>query len=121
MQVTYQTMIGPKAGKKGNRGTRLAKRLQRLLARFSSGVSNVKVNLKGHRSGHGNRVESTCQLHVELRDGGQVLVTGRGRRLNQAVRHALKRARHIVAAEIRRRRQRSRQRVRHQEVIPAGA
>ncbi|MBL6691719.1 MAG: hypothetical protein ISP91_15150 [Pseudomonadales bacterium] len=117
MQITFRT---DGSSIPGSRGSRLANRLRRVLSRFSSGVANVKVTLKGGDSRKSTN-DKSCQLQVDLRDGGQVLVTGRGRRLRQAIQNSLKRARQSVAAELRKRRQRRRQKIRYEAPTEAGA
>jgi putative sigma-54 modulation protein len=102
-----------------NNRASLAARIAGAFARFSHHVTGLRVTLKDINGPRGGR-DKECVVRVDLSGGGQVVVVDRGARMGAAMLRSVRRAKLLVAGEIKRRRRRNRINVATRSRLHAG-
>jgi hypothetical protein len=85
-----------------NEGQVLAARFRSAFERFEYRIARLCVNLKDVNGPRGGR-DKVCMIRVELTKGGQIIVRERTFRLRRAIAKSIRRARALVAHELKRR------------------
>ncbi len=86
---------------------RLTRRFRRVFSSLTGAIQRVRVSLRTTSTRPGKEIKE-CRFDVSLRSGGQIVVTGRGSRMARAIGQTLRRARHLVRTEIKKRRTKQR-------------
>ncbi len=87
----------------------LRSRVQRAMGRVGDNVSRLHLSLRDENSSKGGR-DKICVVRATLNTGGEILVVDRSRRLPRALFRGLRRSKVLVRRELKKRRQRARQR-----------
>lgn len=80
----------------------LARRIGLVLERLADVVSRLHVSLKDVNGPRGGR-DKVCIVRAELAAGGEVVVVDRSAKLRRAIARCLRRARIVIARDIRKR------------------
>ncbi|MGD8340286.1 MAG: hypothetical protein PVH89_05855 [Gammaproteobacteria bacterium] len=70
--------------------------------RFASRIQSLSVSLKDVNGPRGGR-DKICMIRVELAKGGQIIVRERSSKLRRAITKSIRRARALIAHELKRR------------------
>lgn len=84
---------------------RLSRRVAGFFTRFDHSVRKLHVTLKDVNGPRGG-IDKVCQLNIELTDGNQIIVQERSNRLVKAMGLCIRRARSLVAGQLRKKRPR---------------
>lgn len=88
----------------------LRKRILRSMAHVSEHVNRLHLSLRDVNGAKGG-CDKVCTLRATLVEGGEVLVVDRSARLPKALFRGLRRSRHLIRRELKRRRQLARGRL----------
>tara|TARA_R110002110_G_scaffold355224_2_gene564891 strand:- start:66 stop:410 length:345 start_codon:yes stop_codon:yes gene_type:complete len=83
--------------------SRLARRVSSFFIRFDHSVRRLHVTLKDVNGPRGGK-DKVCQMNIELTDGNQIIVQERSNRFVRAMGLCTKRARNLVARQIKKKR-----------------
>ncbi len=85
----------------------LAGRARAVLARFGSGIARIEMTLKDINGPRGGK-DKECVVRAELVDGRYIVVIDRDVSMRRSIANALRRAKLLIANEMRRRKERVR-------------
>ncbi len=85
--------------------SRLARRVSGFFTRFDHSVRRLHVTLKDVNGPKGGR-DKVCQLNIEMTDGNQIIVQERSNRFVRAMGLCIRRARGVVARQVKKKRPR---------------
>jgi putative sigma-54 modulation protein len=95
----------------------LAQRAGAVLERFSSGIARIEMTLKDINGPRGGK-DKECVVRAELVDGRYIVVIDRNASMRRSIGNALRRAKLLIASEMRRRRDRVRSGLRRRVETP---
>ena len=94
----------------------LRKRVLRAMAQVSEHVNCLHLSLRDINGAKGGR-DKVCTVRATLMQGGEVLVVDRSARLPKAIFRGLRRSKHLIRRELKRRRQLPRGRLANRRLI----